>query len=82
MKTTIDVDRPAALAAARVLGTASLKDTVNAALREVLAAQRRSRLAERVRARALPVPTPDELARLRAPRIVVGGLAPRRGRRA
>jgi hypothetical protein len=50
---------------------------VNAALREVLAAARRRKLAERIKAGHLPTPTPEELARLRAPRIKSGSL--RRG---
>jgi Arc/MetJ family transcription regulator len=73
MKTTIDVDRSAATKAARVLGTHSLKDTVNAALREVLAAMRRRRLAQRVRLGTLPVPSRSEMARLRAPRMKKNG---------
>jgi hypothetical protein len=79
VKTTVDVDDEAAEQAAKVLGTRTLKDTVNAALREVLAAERRRRLAARVRSGALPVPTPEELARLRSPRVPVGAL--RSGRR-
>lgn len=79
MKTTVDVDSEAARLAARVLGTRSLKDTVNAALREVLAAERRRRLASRIRAGGLPTPSPEDLARLRAPRIRKGAL--RRGGR-
>ena len=47
--------------------------------REVLAADLRRRLADRVRAGGLPTPTPEELARLRARRIAAGAL--RRGRR-
>ena len=78
VKTTVDVDADAAEQAARILGTRSLKDTVNAALREVLAIERRRRLADRVRAGELPVPTPEELARLRAPRIAAGTLSRRR----
>jgi Arc/MetJ family transcription regulator len=78
MRTTIDVDRRAAEEAAKLLQTATLKDTVNAALFEVLAAARRRRLAERVRAGTLSAPTPEELARLRAPRVPIGAL---RGRR-
>ena len=74
MRTTIDVDRAAAAAAAKILKTASLKDTVNAALREVLGAQRRRSLAARIRARALPAPTPAELARLHRPRLPLGAL--------
>jgi Arc/MetJ family transcription regulator len=78
MKTTIDVDRRAAEEAARILQTETLKDTVNAALFEVLAAARRRRLAERVRAGALTAPSPAELARLRAPRVPAGALRRRR----
>ena len=74
MKTTIDVDRAAAEEAAAILGTATLKDTVNAALREVANAEQRRLLAEQLLAGNLPVPTPQELARLRAPRLPVGGL--------
>lgn len=76
MKTTVDIERALADDAAKVLGTGSLKDTVNAALREVLVAARRQRLAARVRSRTLPVPTPSELARLRSPRVPVGALPP------
>lgn len=78
MRTTIDIDRRAAEEAAKVLQTGSLKDTVNAALFEVLATARRRRLAGRIRTGALTAPTPAELARLRAPRIPTGAL---RGRR-
>ena len=79
MKTTIDVDRQVAERVARLLNTRSLKDTVNAALHEVLASSRRQVLANRLRQRDLPLPTPEELARLRAPKVPTGGLlAPRR----
>jgi Arc/MetJ family transcription regulator len=78
MRTTIDVDRRAAEEAAKILQTGSLKDTVNAALFEVLATARRRRLAERIRAGGLTAPTPAELARLRAPRIPIGALRSRR----
>src|SRR5262245_2212804 len=74
VKTTVDVDTGAAEKAAKLLGTTTLKDTVNAALREVLAAHRRRRLSERLRAGDLPVPTPEELARLRAPQLAPGSL--------
>ncbi len=80
MKTTIDIERALADDAAKVLGTGSLKDTVNAALREVLATARRQRLAARVRSGTLPAPTPSELARLRSPRLLVGALDPGGGR--
>jgi hypothetical protein len=84
MKTTVDVDRELAARAAEILGTASLKETVNAALGEVVRAEGRRRLAERVRAGTLPVPTPEELARLRSPKLPGGSLSPprrRKGRR-
>lgn len=80
MKTTIDVDREVADEAAEVLGTRSLKETVNAALRHVTAAAHRRRLAERIRAGGVPVPTPAELARLRTPKVPKGLLRPGSGR--
>lgn len=77
MKTTVDVDRDLARAVAAILGTTTLKGTVNAALREVRAAEMRRRLAERVRNGTLPVPTRDELRRMRAPQVVRGAMTPR-----
>jgi hypothetical protein len=74
MKTTIDVDRSVAQEAAEVLGTATLKETVNAALREVVQASRRRWLAAQIRTGKLPVPTPEEVERLRAPELPVGAL--------
>jgi Arc/MetJ family transcription regulator len=74
VKTTIDVDRALAQEAAAVLGTATLKDTVNAALREVVATEHRRRLSARIRAGEVSAPTPSELERLRAPRVPVGSL--------
>jgi hypothetical protein len=81
MKTTVDVDRSLANEAGAILGTKTLKETVNAALGEVVQAERRRRLAQRVRSGTLPVPTPEELARLRAPKVPVGALTARRRRR-
>jgi hypothetical protein len=74
MKTTVDVDRELAGEAAEILGTKSLKDTVNRALREVVAAELRRRLAERVRNGTLSVPTPEEYRKLREPKLPVGAL--------
>jgi Arc/MetJ family transcription regulator len=65
MKTTIDVDRELAEEAAEILGTKTLKETVNAALREVVNKELRRQLAQSVRDGTLPVPTLEELARLR-----------------
>ncbi len=81
VKKSIDLDCETAAEAATILGTKTLKDTVNAALEEVVKADRRRRLAERVRKGTLPTPTPEELARLRAPRVPVGALRPLRGQR-
>ncbi len=78
MKTTIDVDRQLAEEVAQILGTDTLKDTVNAALAEVRSAEMRRRLAARVRSGTLPVPTIAELKRMRAPAVPVGALSSRR----
>lgn len=74
VKTTLDLDRRAAKEASEVLGTKTLKETVNAALKEVVKAERRRRLAERIREGTLPAPTPEELARLRRPTVPEGAL--------
>ena len=67
MKTSIDIDREAAGEAAALLGTTTLKDTVDAALREVVSAELRRQLAEDVLAGLLSVPTPEEAARAKLP---------------
>ena len=74
MKTTIDVDRARAREAAEVLGTSSLKETVNEALLEVVKAARRRRLAQKVRDGTLPVPTLEELEALNAPQLPAGSM--------
>lgn len=43
-KTSVDVDRDIARQAAAVLGTATLRDTINASLREIVDAKRRLEL--------------------------------------
>ncbi|HET9257618.1 MAG TPA: type II toxin-antitoxin system VapB family antitoxin [Pseudonocardiaceae bacterium] len=48
-RTTIEVDDALVREAARILGTTGLKDTVNSALKSVIRAQHRRRLAERLR---------------------------------
>ena len=78
MKTTVDVDRAAADEAASILGTATLKETVNAALREVVNAAHRRHLADEVESGTLPVPTPEEVAKLRVPKVPIGALDERR----
>lgn len=74
MKTTVDVDRQLADEAAEVLGTSSLKDTVNAALYEIVAARHRRELAEQIRSGTVPVPTDEEYEELRRPKLPVGAL--------
>ncbi len=74
MKTTVDVDRELADEVAEILGTRSLKDTVNGALREVVDAELRRQLAEQIRQGTLPVPTEEEYRRLREPKLPVGTL--------
>lgn len=74
MKTTVDVDRELAREAAEILGTKSLKDTVNSALREVVSAELRHQLADRILAGTLPVPTQEEYDELRRPKLPVGAL--------
>ena len=78
MKTTIDVDRQLADEVAQILGTETLKDTVNVALAEVRRAELRRRLAARVRNGTVPVPTIAELKRMRAPAVPAGGLSSHR----
>jgi Arc/MetJ family transcription regulator len=74
VKTSIDIDRQAADEAAEILGTKTLKDTVDAALREVVRGQLRHQLADQILAGTLPVPTIEELAEWRAPKVPLGAL--------
>jgi len=77
VKTSIDIDRELADEVAEILGTETLKDTVHEALLETRRAESRRRLAERVRTGTLPVPTREELRRMRAPKLPVGALSRR-----
>jgi Arc/MetJ family transcription regulator len=45
-KTSVDVDRDIAREAATILGTSTLRETIDASLREVVAARRRLELIE------------------------------------
>ena len=74
MKTTVDVDRKLADEAAGILGTKSLKDTVNGALREVIRAEGRRELAEAIRNGMLALPTPEEVERSKASKVPIGAL--------
>jgi hypothetical protein len=68
VKTSIDINREAAGEAAEILGTKTLKATVDAALREVVSAEHRRQLAEEILAGMLAVPTPEEAARAKLPK--------------
>jgi Arc/MetJ family transcription regulator len=74
MKTSIDVDRTLATEAAEILGTRTLKETVNTALQEVVRQKLLRDLAQEVRDGTLPVPTEEEYRRLREPKLPVGAL--------
>jgi hypothetical protein len=75
MKTTVDVDRETAREAAEILGTATLKDTVNAALHDVVRRRRLRQFAREIRDGALPLPTPEDVRRLNEPALPAGALA-------
>jgi len=77
MRTTVNIDQASLEAVASLLQTDSLSETVNAALREVIAATRRQQLAGRIRGGKLPVPTPAERSRLRQQQVATGTLAKR-----
>ena len=74
MKTSIDVDRALADEAAEILGTSTLKETVNVALSEVIRARLREQLAAAILDGTLSVPSPDEVARSKEPRVPVGAV--------
>jgi Arc/MetJ family transcription regulator len=63
------IDRAKAEQVRRALGTKTLAATVDAAFDEVLRLQARRRLMERIRRDGGIGPSPDELRRLRAPRV-------------
>ena len=67
-KTTIEIDLDALREAERELGTRGLKETVNAALRDVSRRAALARAAEYVRAGKLRVPDESTWAAWRAPR--------------
>ena len=62
-KTLIDIDEQYLAAAQRELGTATKKDTVNAALREVAALAARRRDLQRLTSRGLPDLEDEEVMR-------------------
>lgn len=75
MKTSIDIDKDLAGEAAEILGTTTLKDTVDAALREVIRARLRYELADAIRAGTLTLPSVADVDRVKAPAVPVGALS-------
>ena len=68
-KTSMVIDRAKAEKVRKVLGTKTLAATVDAALDEVLRLDARRRLMDRIRRDGGIGPSPEEVRRLRAPRI-------------
>lgn len=67
-KTSLAIDREKADVAAKLLGTKTLTATIDAALTEIINADRRRRLVERMRGSERGIgPTDAELRRLRTP---------------
>ena len=73
MKTTVDVDRALADEAAEILGTRSLRETINVALLEVVRTKLRRELVDDIRTGRLSVPTLEEIARSKQPKVPIGG---------
>lgn len=68
-RTTIEIELPAFEGAREVLGTSGYKETVNEALRVVSRGEQLRRGAERIRAGALGLVSPEELREQRRPRV-------------
>ena len=68
-RTTIDIDLDAFGEARTALGTSGYKDTVNAALREVVGRKALLEFADEIRTGSIPGPAPEELAEIRGPRV-------------
>lgn len=72
MKTSIEIDKKLASEAAEILGTTTLKDTVDSALREVVRAGLRNELADALSAGTLTLPSIEDVDRSKAPKVPVG----------
>ena len=68
-KTSMVIDRKKLAEAQKILGTRTIAETVDGALDEVLALAARRRLMERIRREGGIGPSPEELHRLREPRL-------------
>jgi hypothetical protein len=74
-KTSLVIDREKVERVQKVLGTRTLAETVDAALEDVINHDRRMRIMERIRRDGGIGPSPEEVRRLRRPRL---GPVPRR----
>jgi Arc/MetJ family transcription regulator len=74
MKTSIEIDKQLASEAAEILGTKTLRHTVDAALREVIRARLRHELADALCAGTLTLPSIEDVDRSKAPKVPVGAL--------
>ena len=68
-KTCLAIDREKVGRVKEILGTDTLADTVDAALEDVINHDRRMSLLERIRREGGIGPSPEELRRLRRPRL-------------
>jgi len=68
-KTSLAIDRAKVDEARQILGTKTLAATVDAALDEVIRLQKRRRIMERIRRDGGIGTSPEELRRLREPRV-------------
>ena len=68
-KTCLAIDREKVERVKEILGTQTLADTVDAALEDVINHDRRMSLLERIRREGGIGPSPEELRRLRRPRL-------------
>ncbi len=74
MKTSIEIDKELATEAAEILGTTTLRETVDTALREVVRARLRHELADALRAGTLTLPSIEDVERSKAPVVPIGAL--------
>src|SRR5947208_16773828 len=77
-KTSMVIDRAKASRVQKILGTKTLAATVDAAFDEVIGLDGRRRIMDRIRRDGGIGPSPEEVGRLRAPRV---GRVPRRDER-
>jgi hypothetical protein len=68
-KTCLAIDREKVERVKEILGTNTLAETVDAALEDVINHDRRMSLLERIRREGGIGPSPEELRRLRSPRL-------------